>query len=100
MADRAADELVDVIDTEGNTIGAVTRVEMRRRRLPRRCVYLLVFTSRDELFIHQRTPMKDVYRSFWDVAVGGVLAAGEPFDAAVRREALEEIGIHLAPQRL
>lgn len=88
-----ADELVDVIDDAGRTIATVTRREMRQRRLPHRCTYLLVFNSKGELFIHQRTATKDVYPSHWDVCVSGVLAAGESFDAGARRELKEELGV-------
>lgn len=94
------EERVDVVDDAGNTIRVVTRREMRERRLPHRCVYLLVFNRGGELFIHQRTATKDVFPSFWDIAVGGVLAAGESFEVAARREALEEIGVALEPELL
>jgi isopentenyldiphosphate isomerase len=93
-----ADELVDVIDDRGRTIGTVPRREMRGRRLPHRCTYILVFNHRGELFIHLRTPTKDVYPSHWDVAVGGVLAAGESFDAGAVRELREELGIDAQPE--
>ena len=93
-------ELVDVIDDEGRTIGTVTRREMRGRHLPHRCTYLLVFNRRGELLIHLRTPAKDVYPSHWDVAIGGVVAAGESFDAGVRREAREELGVDVEPEAL
>ncbi len=89
----AADELVDVIDNAGNTIAVVTRKEMRARKLPHRCTYVLVFNTRGELFIHLRTSTKDVYPGHWDVCVGGVLAAGETFAEGVRREIREEIGV-------
>jgi 8-oxo-dGTP pyrophosphatase MutT (NUDIX family) len=89
----AADELVDVIDAAGNTIAVVTRREMRAKRLPHRCTYVLVFNSRGELFIHLRTATKDVYPSHWDVCIGGVLAAGESFEQGARREIKEELGI-------
>ena len=88
-----ADELVDVIDDAGNTIAVVTRREMRLKRLPHRCTYVLVFNRRGGLFIHQRTPTKDVYPSYWDVCIGGVLTAGETFVVGVRREIREELGI-------
>jgi isopentenyldiphosphate isomerase len=93
MPQDPANELVDVIDANGAVIGQVTRREMRGKRLPHRCVYILVFNRRGELFIHQRTPTKDVYPSFWDVAVGGVLAAGEDFAAGAGRELAEELGV-------
>jgi isopentenyldiphosphate isomerase len=86
-------ELVDVLDDAGNAIGRTTRREMRARRLPHRCVYILVFNARGEPFVHLRTATKDVYPSHWDVAVGGVLAAGEAFDAGARRELEEELGV-------
>lgn len=88
-----ADELVDVIDDAGQTIAVVTRREMRAKRLPHRCTYVLVFNARGELFIHQRTATKDVYPSYWDVCIGGVLAAGESFATGVKREIREELGI-------
>jgi isopentenyldiphosphate isomerase len=98
---NAADqELVDVIDDAGRTIGVAPRAEMRRRRLPHRCTYVLVFNERNELFIHLRTATKDVYPSHWDVAIGGVVLAGESFAQGVRREIREELGIDAEPREL
>jgi isopentenyldiphosphate isomerase len=97
---EARNELVDVVDEEGNTIAAVTRQEVRARRLPHRCVYLLIFNRAGDLFVHLRTPTKDVYPAHWDVTVGGVLAAGESFDEGAAREAQEELGVQAAPQAL
>jgi isopentenyldiphosphate isomerase len=93
-------ELVDVVDDAGRTIGTVTRREMRARRLPHRSVYLLVVNARGDLFIHLRTATKDVYPSHWDVAIGGVVAAGESYDDGARREALEELGVAVDPEAL
>jgi isopentenyldiphosphate isomerase len=89
----AKDELVDVIDEAGRVVRVVSRAEMRVNRLPHRCVYILVFNARGELFVHERTATKDVYPSYWDVCVGGVLGAGETFDQGAERECLEEIGV-------
>ena len=73
---------------------------MRARRLPHRSVYVLVFNARGELFVHLRTATKDVFPSHWDPAVGGVLLAGESFDAGARREAEEELGVPVALESL
>jgi isopentenyldiphosphate isomerase len=96
----AADELVDVIDDAGNTIGVVTRHEVRKKRLPHRCTYVLVFDAQGDLFVHLRTVTKDVYPGHWDVCIGGVLAAGETFEQGVRREIYEELGIDVNAQML
>jgi isopentenyldiphosphate isomerase len=96
----AGDELVDVIDDEGRAVGVVTRREMRSRRLPHRCTYVLVFDRAGRLFIHLRTPTKDVFPSCWDVAVGGALAAGETFAAGACRKVREELGIDVVPDEL
>ena len=93
-------ELVDVVDEAGRTVGTVTRREMRARRLPHRTVYLLVFDRRGDLFVHLRTADKDVYPSHWDVAIGGVLAAGESFATGARREGAEELGVPVEPEAL
>lgn len=77
-----------------------TRREMREKRLPHRCCYVLVFNRRGELFIHLRTPTKDVYPSHWDVAIGGVLMAGESWEDGTRREIREELGIDAVAEEL
>ena len=100
MHNSPSNELVDVVDEEGQTVATVTRGEMRARRLPHRCTYVLVFNRRGELFIHLRTANKDVFPSHWDVTVGGVLAAGESFDEGARREAREELGVEIEPERI
>jgi isopentenyldiphosphate isomerase len=100
MNANPGDELVDVIDDEGRTIGMVTRREIRLRGLAHRCTYILVFNGRGELFVHLRTATKDVFPSHWDVVVGGVLAAGESFAEGARREMQEELGISVEPGEL
>jgi isopentenyldiphosphate isomerase len=97
MDSLAADEPIDLLDENGLVVGVVKRGEMRRRRLPHRCVYLLVFNSQGDLLIHQRTASKDVFPSHWDVTFGGVVATGESFDAAAQREGREELGIEVNP---
>jgi isopentenyldiphosphate isomerase len=94
-----AAELVDVVDADDRVIGNATRAEMRARALRHRATYILVFNARGQLFVHQRTASKDVYPSYYDVAVGGVVGAGESYDDGARRELAEELGITAAPPR-
>lgn len=89
----SASELVALVDEDDRVVGAATRAEMRRHRLLHRCVYILLLDSSRRLFIHRRTSSKDIYPGFWDVAVGGVVAAGEDYDEAATREVEEEVGL-------
>ena len=88
-----ASELVDIVDADDRVIGQATRADMRARKLRHRATYILVFNGQGQLFVHRRTATKDVYPSYYDVAVGGVVAAGESYDHGARRELAEELGI-------
>ncbi len=89
----SASELVDIVDADDRVVGQTTRAEMRARRLRHRAAYILVQNGAGALFVHQRSPDKDVFPAYWDVAVGGVVGAGESYDACARRELAEEVGI-------
>jgi isopentenyl-diphosphate delta-isomerase len=93
------DELVEHIAPDGAVLGVVTRPEMRARQLRHRCVYLLVVHD-GRLLVHRRADDKDIWPGRWDVAAGGVVAAGEEWDDAARRELAEELGIDVVPAPL
>lgn len=92
-------ELVDVLAEDGAVVRQATRGQVRRENLLHRSVYILVFNSRGQLFVHLRTATKDVYPGHWDVAVGGVLAAGEDPLTGARRELSEELGVQTTSLR-
>ena len=87
------DELVDIVDEHDTVIDTVTRREMRAGRLRHRAVYIAVQHSDGRLLVHQRSHHKDVRPGAWDIAVGGVVGAGETYDDAAVRELAEEIGV-------
>jgi isopentenyldiphosphate isomerase len=89
----AQDELVDLIDELDQVLGTVTRAEMRRERLLHRCVFMAVVHPDGRLLVHRRSEHKDVWPGWFDIAVGGVVAAGESYDDAARREVAEEVGL-------
>ena len=95
----AQDEWVDVVDEEDRVVGHATRAEMREKNLLHRVVYVFVLNGVGEIFVHRRTQAKDVYPGYCDVTVGGVVAAGEAYDAAAVRELAEELGVCDVPVR-
>jgi isopentenyldiphosphate isomerase len=89
----AADDLVDVVDDFDRVERVTTRAWMRRDNLRHRGVGIVVLDSEDRLLIHRRADDKDVWPGHWDMAAGGVLASGESYVEAARRELEEELGI-------
>ena len=89
----AGTELVDIVDDDDRVIATVTRAEMRAGRLLHRAVSIAVHGSDGRLLVHRRADTKDVWPGMWDIAAGGVVAAGEDYDTAARRELAEELGV-------
>lgn len=91
--EKLVEELVDIVDDDDNVIATVTRKEMRAGRLQHRSVGIAVLSSDGRLLIHRRSFDKDVWPGWWDIAAGGVVASGETYEDAARRELHEEIGL-------
>ena len=96
MGDQAplsADEVLDVVDERDRVVGQARRAEVYARRLRHRCAFVLARDADGRVFVHRRTARKLVFPSLYDMFVGGVLATGESYDEAARREAEEELGV-------
>jgi len=85
--------IVDVVDLDNNIVGSAPRSVVRRQNLLHRGVGILVKNSRGEVYVHRRTPIKDVFPSLYDMWVGGVVDQGESYRTAAVREIEEELGI-------
>ncbi|MGH3309060.1 MAG: NUDIX domain-containing protein [Streptomyces sp.] len=94
---RSADELLDIVDADDNVIGRAPRGEAMARRLRHRCTSVQVRDPQGRIFVHRRTPVKLIFPSMYDVVVGGVVGAGESYDAGALREAEEELGVRGLP---
>lgn len=92
-AERASSQLVDVLDEAGRVVGRASRAEIRAGNLWHRSVFVVVLTSQDDVVVHRRADWKDVWPSRWDVCFGGLLAAGESWEAGACRELAEEAGV-------
>jgi isopentenyldiphosphate isomerase len=94
------EEIVQIVDQANQELAAVTRSLMRSQRLIHRAAYIFVFNAAEELFIQKRTQSKDIYPGYWDAAAGGVVLAGESYEAAAERELAEELGLSLSKVKL
>ena len=87
------DEIVAVVDEHNRVVGSTTRLDMRNRRLIHRATYIFVFNRAGELFVQKRTPTKDMYPGYFDLAAGGVVLRGESYQKSAQREVAEELGV-------
>ena len=97
MVPDGREELVDIVDSDDRIIDTVARAVMRRDVLRHRAVFVLVRDGEGRVLIHRRSDAKDLWPGWWDISVGGVVAAGESYDEAARRELFEEAGIAAEP---
>lgn len=94
MARDNADEMFPLVDENGVITGAATRGECHNgSKLLHPVVHLHVFDKDGRLFLQKRPAWKDIQPGKWDTAVGGHIDLGENVDLALRREAMEEIGL-------
>ncbi len=88
----ATDELIARYDSAGSPVGVVRRSVMRAEGLWHAATAVLV-RSGSRVYVHQRSPAKDVFPGMYDCFAGGVVAAGEtPLECAAR-ELSEELGV-------
>lgn len=90
------DEIFDIVNARDEVVGQAPRREVHARGLWHRAVHILVFNAAGEVFLQQRSMLKDTARGLWDSSCSGHVDAGEDYDAAARRELGEEIGLVLA----
>jgi 8-oxo-dGTP pyrophosphatase MutT (NUDIX family) len=93
----SADELVAIVDRSNRVTGSAPRAVMRREGLIHRATYILVFDSKGRLFVQDRTMTKDIFPGYRDFCTGGVVLAGEDYEASAVRELEEELGVKGVP---
>lgn len=94
MKQDRQDELLPLVDENGNITGAATRGECHNGSMMMHpVVHLHVFNSKGELYLQKRPEWKDIQPGKWDTAVGGHIDLGEHVEQTLFREAGEELGI-------
>ena len=88
------EEMLPIVDEQGNIVGAATRGECHdgsKKLHP--VVHLHVFNSKGELYLQKRPEWKDIQPGKWDTSVGGHVDLGVSVEMALHREVKEELGI-------
>ncbi|MCE5226531.1 MAG: NUDIX domain-containing protein [Porphyromonadaceae bacterium] len=88
------DEWFPVVDASGLVLGKATRRECHNgSKKLHPVIHLHVFNEAGDLYLQKRSDTKDIQPGKWDTAVGGHVDYGEAVEAALLREAREELGI-------
>ena len=97
-----SEEVFDVVNESDEVVGRATRNEVHRRGLMHRATHVLVFNSRNQVFLQKRSLKKDRQPGLWDSSASGHVDGGEDYDACAVRELREELGLKLSapPRRL
>ena len=95
-----AEERLEVVDLGGNVLEVVPRSRVRAENLLHRTTFVIVRSSQGDVLVHRRADWKDLLPGWWDIAFGGAVGVGEPWEEAARRELAEEAGIDTPLQEL
>jgi isopentenyl-diphosphate delta-isomerase type 1 len=94
-------EWFDIVDEDNNVIGRVTREECHNgSKVLHPVVHIHIFNSSKKLLLQKRKRTKKIQPGKWDTSVGGHIQSGESLEHAIKREALEELGITLDIKKL
>lgn len=95
---QKAGEMFDVVNERNEVTGQAPRGEVHAKKILHRAVHIFVFNKHGELWLQQRSHLKDVHPQAWDSSAAGHLDAGEDYATAAVRELKEELGIEAETQ--
>ncbi len=88
------EEWVPLVDESGKVTGQAPRSMVHNgSKLLHPVVHLHVMNGKGAILLQKRPLNKLIQPGKWDTAVGGHISAGESLEAALKKEAAEEIGL-------
>lgn len=99
------DELLDIVDEDGNPTGeTVGREAAHRDGIRHRTSHVWLVRSgpggRMQVLVQKRAADKDSFPGCWDVSSAGHIPAGEDWVTSALRELKEELGVEAGPEDL
>jgi len=94
------DEWLDIVDESDTVIGRAPRDRIHAEGHYHRSSHIMLFNSRDQVFVQLRSMNKDNGAGLWDSSAAGHVDSGESYLDCAVRELNEELGIVVAPVAL
>ncbi len=95
------EELIDVLDENGNKTGKIlTRKQIHEQGLWHRIVVVAVIDKNGNILMQQRSKNRIKNPLKWDVSAAGHVSSGQTSIEAAVRETMEEIGIDVKEEEL
>lgn len=91
----SADEIIDVLNEDGEVIDTISRREAEHHNHTTENVLIFVFNSKGNVWTQLRPKNKKHYPGAWDISACGGVISGETHEQAAQRETLEEMGLEL-----
>lgn len=94
---ESIDEYLDIVDENDHVISKKKRSEVYAENLSNfRVVNAFIVNSNGELWLPRRTAEKKIFPLCLDMSIAGHVESGESYEAALDREAREELNIDLS----
>ena len=95
-----ADELIDLLDEKGNTIGTIMKSEAHKTGAWHKAAGTFIYNPKRGILLQLRHKDKEICPDMWDISCSGHVGAGEDVREAAWREIEEEIGLKIPPDKL
>lgn len=86
---------MDVVDLDDRPLAVMPLVETHKQKLMHRAVFVLLYNTRNKLYLQRRSKKKRLYPGRWDLSATGHVQSGESREGAALRELHEELDISL-----
>lgn len=96
----AMDDLVDIIDDDGNVLEQLSKAEAIAQGKRFRVVGVLLINSDDEILVQWRAYDKELHPRLFTYSAAGTVNAGEDVETAAKRELQEELGVDVALKQI
>lgn len=92
---HGSQQLLDRVDARDRVIGSVQRQHVFREGSNFRVAHLFLYNVHSELLLQRLAPGRKRHPGRWGSSVAAYVSAGEDYEGAIRRRALQELGVRL-----